>query len=249
MPRDRDQHRYITFRNEPSSASATEVVSIHHSFKLMDTAQHTARTRAAILNATPSKSRWHRVASATRRALCVSSKKTTHLADAGACSYPSISSGRGHRSSFWCCCWCGSTPSFNAAASSDMAISSRYRAASPAVGEATYAAAVPPRFGVATTSPVVHGAQRTTSAKYWNGDDSFRSNADRFLQTLEQDMEAERSLRRGRGNRPLKVSLLFRGILRVGRREIGARGELRRGYGENFGLQFSARAQVVFVGL
>lgn len=60
-------------------------------------------------------------------------------------------------------------------------------------------------------------ANNRPSQKCWNWDDSFRSNADRFLQTLEEDSEeGVRSLRRGYGKSGMKLSYLFGGIEREG---------------------------------
>lgn len=217
MPRD----RYITFHNEPSASSAAEVVTIHqHNFKLMDPSSN-SNSRKAIANQTRSKpSRWLRFVISIRRILWPSSKKTAHSPNsqhAQPATFPS-------RGSFWCCCWCGSSPppSFSTTTSPEMASSSSRCHRSPLSVAAGHDGGFQrhakrsdstPSTNLAVPSIVVHGTRRSTmGGKYWNGDDSFRSNSDRFLETLEQDMEAERIWQRNRGKRPFQVSLLFRGI-------------------------------------
>lgn len=49
--------------------------------------------------------------------------------------------------------------------------------------------------------------------RYWNWNDSLRSNKDTFLETLEYDLEGERSLKRSYRNRSVKLSSYFRGTI------------------------------------
>lgn len=60
-----------------------------------------------------------------------------------------------------------------------------------------------------------HSIKRNDSKKpkrrYWNWNDSLRSNKDTFLETLEYDLEGERSLKRSYRNRSIKLSSYFRG--------------------------------------
>lgn len=229
MPRERDQNRYITFHNDPSASSESEVVSIHHNFKLMDTSTSNANSRNTITNSTASKpSRWQRYVFAIRRTLCLSSKKKPASLSSSS-QYNHVSSSKSSRRSFWCCCWCGSSPppTFNTN-SPDTVFSSRYHAPPVVAGNASRTvefsrhanrlnSSAPSASSTQVPHPpiVVHGVRKPTlSGKLWNGDDSFRSNSDRFLETLEQDMEAERTLQRNRGKRPFQVALLFRGIQR-----------------------------------
>lgn len=199
MPRNRDQSRYITFHNEPSASSASEVVSIQNSFKLMDSSRHSK----TIANPKPSK--WQRIVFAIRRTLFCPSKQTS-TTTSSSCSQPD---GRSpSRSTFWCCCWCGSTPppAFNTTAPETTVSSARFQTRSNSTPATTIAHP--------TNPPIVAYESRrvTMGGKYWKGDDSFRTNSDRFLETLEQDMQAERIMQRNRGKQQFKVSLLFRGI-------------------------------------
>lgn len=73
----------------------------------------------------------------------------------------------------------------------------------------------PPEIhSICTNSP--HSIKRNDSKKpkrkYWNWNDSLRSNKDTFLETLEYDLEGERSLKRSYRNRSIKLSSYFRGI-------------------------------------
>lgn len=60
-----------------------------------------------------------------------------------------------------------------------------------------------------------HSTKRNETKKpkrrYWNWNDSLRSNKDTFLETLEYDLEGERSLKRSYHNRSIKLSSYFRG--------------------------------------
>lgn len=45
-------------------------------------------------------------------------------------------------------------------------------------------------------------SKRFRYRKYWNWNDSLRSNSDKFLETLEYDMDGENSLKRNQHTRP-----------------------------------------------
>lgn len=71
----------------------------------------------------------------------------------------------------------------------------------------------PEVHSLSTSSP--HSMKRNDPKKpkrrYWNWNDSLRSNKDTFLETLEYDLEGERSLKRSYHNRSIKLSSYFRG--------------------------------------
>lgn len=209
MPRDRAPKRYSHFHNEISTSSTTsdqpDTNNHHHTFKLMDRPQHNAIFRNSIVDfhqkpSTTTESRWQRCMVAMRRTIfCLSEEKPAR--NCQPITPPP-------RNAFWCWCgsWCGR--STHQAPTSP----SRYNQ-NPSLAEIAALRSV--GYSPAEGSIAFHGHRRmmTSGGKPWKVDDSFRSNSDRFLETLEQDMEAERILQCNRGKRPIKASQLFRGIL------------------------------------
>lgn len=54
-------------------------------------------------------------------------------------------------------------------------------------------------------------SNKKVSNKYWNWNDSLRSNSDRFLETLEYDLDGDRSLKKNKSNRTSSKIPLYSG--------------------------------------
>ncbi len=54
-------------------------------------------------------------------------------------------------------------------------------------------------------------SNKKLSSKYWNWNDSLRSNSDKFLETLEYDLDGDRSLKKNRSNRTASKIPLYSG--------------------------------------
>lgn len=144
---------------------------------------------------------------------------------------------RPRRSLLFCCCCCCPTQKQQQrrAAPPVAVVSARYRppqqnplhrVATTVVVQTHSATNRTPRNGTVDKSDDAKANSAATKKprhqKFWNWDDSFRSNADRFLQTLEEDSDDDesggvRSVRRGYGKGAMKLTCLFGG--RRGERE------------------------------
>lgn len=123
-----------------------------------------------------------------------------------------------------CCCCCRRRPSSSSPLPVAI-VSARYRPPDAAPQRTNAGVRTPVAVPSGRPAPVPAPAPvaATPRTKLWHWDDSFRSNADRFLQTLEEDAVSaaatttaatgDRSLRRGYGGkRTLNLSCLFGGI-------------------------------------
>lgn len=58
-------------------------------------------------------------------------------------------------------------------------------------------------------------SNKKASSKYWNWNDSLRSNSDKFLETLEYDLDGDRSLRKNRSHRTSSKIPLYSGKMKT----------------------------------
>lgn len=205
----KDDNRYSTFHNDVRYSS-NENLTIHHQFKRMESG-----TIKKSISSVTTKSKWSCLVYCLQRMCCLTVWQ--RLCGCCCCCTCCITGSQRKR----CCGCCGSRTSVGPdktikdftqykcelQLNEVNATSSRYRpdtVAAPDQRNITQAEV--------TTSRNTVNYSKKPKRKLWNWNDSLRSNSDKFLETLEYDIEGEKSLKRNYGKKSLKSSSYFQGI-------------------------------------
>lgn len=190
----KDDNRYSTFHND-IRYSSNENLQIHQPFKRMES----ATTKKSIKASTKKKK--HCLLYTFQRICCF---KLWQRFCACCCYCCSCKPTGKHRRKCCCCFCCGGESKFTNREQSTVQLneinstpSARYRPTVQTITVNVPQQPLPPPPANAMNS------LKKSKRKYWNWNDSLRSNSDRFLETLEYDMEGERSLKRNYGKRPV----------------------------------------------